>query len=172
MMFWFYFIRPIRSLLHHWEVKLPLAVVATTFWSVIDNIAGVYANLLHMPAYLLAMASAAFFFDFASAVLATLRDKGFSGIQLIKFRQLLIKAAYWTIIIFTFSNLSSGAEEANIPILHNADVLAVMWLTIQDAWSTLENWRGDEGAAEWLEGMMSLKDGDLSIDQITTSDSE
>lgn len=165
-MFWFYFVRPIERLAEHWQFKLPIALIAATFWSVIKSVLGVYSNLLSMPPYLLGMASLAFIGDFASAVLSAYREDGIEGFELIKFRQLLIKASYWIVVIFTFSNLATGAERAGVPILNAVDVGAVMWLTVQDVWSTVKNWKGKEGAREWFQGAINLANGDFSLDQL------
>lgn len=173
---YFYFVRPVHRLADHWPVKSILVVGATAFWAAVESLFGIYSNLLSMSPYLLGLASIAFFGDFASAVLATLRDEGWAGIELIRFRQLLIKAAYWIVIIFVFSAVSSAAKQTEITILQatfgRVDVAAVFWLTIQDLWSILANWRGKEGAKEWFQGMIGLSQGELSIDDLTTKNSQ
>jgi hypothetical protein len=170
-MFWLYFVRPLQSLWSGWQVKLPISLLIAAFWSIIDSVVGTYTSLLSMPAFLLGMASLAFIFDFLTAVLAAWQDDGWEGISLLKFRQLLVKAAYWVLIIAVASNLASGAERAGYPLLPRVDVAAVMWLTLQDSISAVQNWKGKEGAAEWFQGALDLAQGDLSLDQITSSDS-
>lgn len=167
-MAWFYFVRPLESLAQNWQVKLPLAVVLAYVWELIQTIFGVYADLLALPGFLLGMASLAFIFDFLSAVVTAYRKNGIEGIELIKFRQLLIKASYWAIVIGAASNIATGAEEAGIPVFPQTDAAVVFWLTLQDGYSALQNWRGKEGAREWIKGALDVAQGDASIDSIVT----
>lgn len=150
-----------------WQIKLPVSVFLAGLFVLLENALGVYENLVDMPQYLMVAAAVAFLCDFFSAVLAAYRDEGLSGIQLIKFRQLLIKAAYWIIIIMAFSNMATAAAKAGSPYFHLADELVVFWLILQDGWSTIVNWKGGDGPAmQWVNGALDMATGDLSAEQI------
>lgn len=166
MIAWFYFVRPLQSLVEHWQIKLPIAFALAFVWDTVTSIFGVYANLLELPSFLLGMASLAFIFDFATAVLSAYQEHGIEGIELLKFRQLLIKAAYWAIAIGAASNIATGAEQASIPVFPKTDAAVVFWLTIQDGYSALQNWKGRSGAKEWIEGAVEVAQGDASIDSL------
>lgn len=168
-MFWFYFIRPVQSLAQSWQVKLPIAIFLSYLWGTFEQVLGTYADLLTLPKFLIGMASLAFFLDFFTAVLQSYRENGVEGIQFLKFRQLLVKAAEWALIIMVASNIASGAGKADASwtvLFSELDTIAVFWLTIQDAWSSIKNLRGDKGARLWLEGAYNLAQGELSIDQL------
>lgn len=166
-MAWLYFVRPIKSLLHAWQLKFPLSFLLASLVAALENALGVYQNLIGMPEYLIVAAAVAFMCDFFSAVLAAYRDEGLAGVQFIKFRQLLIKAAYWIIIIMAFSNMATAATKAGWPYFQLADEVAVFWLMLQDGWSTIVNWRGGEGPAmQWVSGALSLAKGDVTVEQI------
>jgi len=167
MMAWFYFVRPIESLVHKWQIKLPAAVILAYAWDFAEHMAGVYAELLSMPSFLIGMATIAFFGDFLAAVVSAYEENGIKGIDLIKFRQLAIKAAYWIIVIGAFSNLATGATKAGYPVIPKFDDAAVIWLSMQDTWSAIENWKGEGAGREWVKGAYDLARGDLSIDQVS-----
>lgn len=174
-MFWIYFVRPLESLAEGWQFKLPVAVVLTYMWSAVREVIGLYADLLALPTFLLGMASLAFIFDFLTAILRAYREKGIKGIQFIKFRQLLIKAAEWALVIGVASNIASGAEQAAaewLSLFGHVDAIAVFWLTIQDGWSSLKNIKGEDTALLWVEGAMDLANGRLSLDQLDKSSDE
>lgn len=169
-MFWFYFVRPVQRVLEGWQVKLPLAMILAYFWDLAEHMAGVYTELLSLPSFLWGVATLAFFGDFLTAVLAAYQDEGLAGLKLIKFRQLLIKAAYWLIIISVFSGFATAGEKAGYPVIPNFDAAIVFWLTAQDLWSAVQNWKGKSEAKEWFRGAVDFAQGDISLDQITSDD--
>jgi len=164
-LFYFYFLRPIRSLAEHWQIKLPVSVLFAFLYDSASKLTGVYGDLLSMPVYLIGMATICFFADFLTAVLAAYERDGLSGIELIRFRQLLLKGAYWAIIIGVASNIATGGSEAGIPYAGLVDEVVVTWLSLQDGYSAVQNWKGSQGAREWFQGAVDLAQGGLSLDQ-------
>jgi len=159
-MFWLYFVRPVQRLVYQWPAKTVSAVALTTAWTLLEYVLGVYQQLLGLPVSLIVLATIAFFGDLASALLAAYRRNGMAGFDRLKFRQLGIKAAYWTIVISVFSALASAAETHGVPLLREADVACVFYLTVQDTYSIVANWRGgDGGARRWFRGMLNLTNG-------------
>lgn len=159
-MFWFYFVRPFQRLVYEWPAKSVSAVALTTAWTFFEHVLGVYQKLLGLPVSLIVLATIAFFGDLASALLAAYRRNGIAGFDRLKFRQLGIKAAYWVVLISVFSALASAAETHEVPFLREADVACVFYLTVQDAYSIVANWKGSEnGARRWFQGMLSLSNG-------------
>lgn len=166
-MAWFTFVRPLQSLAADWQLKSILTLLLSGAAYGLHNLMGLYTDLLALPTYLLVGASIAFMADFLTAVLSAYKRDGLAGIEMIKFRQLAIKGAYWVLIISVFSNLSSTADRAGFTWGQYIDEYMIVWLIVQDGWSALVNWKGKHLAIQWVEGALDLANGDLKLSDYT-----
>lgn len=155
-----YVIRPVISLLEHWEIKLPIAFLLGWGWWVGQRLVGLYDQLLSTDPLLLLMAVSIFLIDWVSGIAAAIRDG--EGIQSRRFRQAGWKFIEYTCVVAVCIMLSNAADGKLVePIFQGFDDAALFYVGLTEARSVAENVE----RAQWLQSIRSLTQGTLPQDK-------
>jgi len=156
--------KPIVSLLDAWTYALPVSIVTTTLWAVVERVFDIYGELLTMDAELVGMAVLAVILDTITGMAATVRESGVSALSSRRFRRFAWKVVEFGSIVVMANGLANASMGTFLePVFSRFGVGSLFYVMAVEGWSLAENWKR-LGAVEAIgalargEGLRGLKE--------------